>query len=105
MTLLAIGGALFASLGILVGMNLARIRWYSALQTSFLTRLDAYTDTERNVGSITVDQVPYGRYAGRLQITLEALTAHPDVAVIGYVHPEDLPLLRMVGRGGQFRFV
>ena len=58
---------------------------------------------DRPVGSITIDNLRYGRYAGELQITKRDLTADERVNVIGRVIEVDRPLLQQIGPGGRFR--
>ena len=60
---------------------------------------------ERQKGSVTIDNIRYGRYAGELQITLTDLPADEKVNVIGRVIEDDLPLLAYVGGGQRFRLV
>lgn len=60
---------------------------------------------ERQKGSVTMDNIRYGRYAGELQITLTDLPADDKVNVIGRIIAEDLPLLAYVGGGQRFRLV
>lgn len=54
---------------------------------------------ERKVGSITVDNVKYGRYQGEIQITKRDLPADGKVNVIGRIVEEDRALLPFI-RGG-----
>ncbi|WP_017437270.1 DUF871 domain-containing protein [Saccharococcus caldoxylosilyticus] len=60
---------------------------------------------ERQKGSVTIDNIKYGRYAGELQITLTDLPADDKVNVIGRIIEDDLPLLAYVGGGQRFRLV
>jgi uncharacterized protein len=60
---------------------------------------------ERQKGSVTIDNIKYGRYAGELQITLTDLPADEKVNVIGRIFEDDLPLLAYVKGGQQFRLV
>jgi len=57
---------------------------------------------DRLVGSITIDNLNYGRYAGELQITKRDLTADERVNVIGRVIEADRPLVQQIGPGGRF---
>ncbi|VWX38769.1 DUF871 domain-containing protein [Exiguobacterium oxidotolerans] len=59
--------------------------------------------SDRPVGSITIDNLRYGRYAGELQITKRDLAADERVNVIGRVIEVDRPLLQQIGPGGRFR--
>ena len=56
--------------------------------------------TVRARGSITIDNVNYGRYTGEIQLIREDLKADPRVNVIGSV-PENSRLLLECIRGGQ----
>lgn len=60
---------------------------------------------ERRVGSITIDNVLYGRYAGEMQITINDLPEDEKVNVIGSVIEEDLSLLSYVGAGQKFQLI
>lgn len=59
--------------------------------------------SDRPVGSITIDNLRYGRYAGELQLTKRDLAADERVNVIGRVIEADRPLLQQIGPGGRFR--
>lgn len=65
--------------------------------------LEPTTLADRPVGSITIDNLSYGRYAGELQITKRDLAADERVNVIGRVIEADRPLLQQIGPGGRFR--
>jgi len=65
--------------------------------------LEPATLADRPVGSITIDNLRYGRYAGELQITKRDLTTDERVNVIGRVIEVDRPLLQQIGPGGRFR--
>lgn len=58
---------------------------------------------ERFRGSITIDNVLYGRYAGEMQITLSDLPSDAKVNVVGQVVDEDLSLLSFIGAGRKFK--
>lgn len=61
-------------------------------------------DTEERVlGSITIDNERYGRYAGELQITKRDLPADERVNVIGRIIEEDRALIQQIGPGGRFQ--
>lgn len=61
-------------------------------------------DTEERVlGSITIDNERYGRYAGELQITKRDLPADERVNVIGRIIEEDRSLIQQIGPGGRFQ--
>lgn len=59
--------------------------------------------SDRPVGSITIDNLRYGRYAGELQLTKRDLAADERVNVIGRVIEADRALLQQIGPGGRFR--
>ncbi|WP_214703138.1 MULTISPECIES: MupG family TIM beta-alpha barrel fold protein [unclassified Exiguobacterium] len=61
-----------------------------------------YTE-ERLIGSITIDNERYGRYAGELQVTKQNLSADERVNVIGRVILEDRSLIQQIGPGGRFQ--
>jgi len=65
--------------------------------------LEPTTLADRPVGSITIDNLHYGRYAGELQITKRDLTADERVNVIGRVIEVDRPLVQQIGPGGRFQ--
>ncbi|WP_214742158.1 MupG family TIM beta-alpha barrel fold protein [Exiguobacterium sp. s48] len=58
---------------------------------------------ERVLGSITIDNERYGRYAGEMQITKRDLPADERVNVIGRVIEEDRSLIEQIGPGGRFQ--
>ncbi|ASS88618.1 MULTISPECIES: MupG family TIM beta-alpha barrel fold protein [unclassified Geobacillus] len=99
--------------------------WLSLVETVHTNRRDAARDVIRSVesrrtfawpqealhptepvprpiGSVTIDNECYGRYAGELQITLTDLPADDNVNVIGRVIKEDVPLLRRIQGGRLF---
>ena len=47
----------------------------------------------RSVGTVTIDNVDYGRYMGELQIDLCPLPADPRINVVAQVCEPDLALL------------
>ncbi|MCK2157498.1 MupG family TIM beta-alpha barrel fold protein [Exiguobacterium sp. 17-1] len=65
--------------------------------------LEPATVSDRPLGSITIDNLRYGRYAGELQITKRDLAADERVNVIGRVIEADRPLLQQIGPGVRFR--
>ncbi|WP_025950834.1 MupG family TIM beta-alpha barrel fold protein [Geobacillus thermocatenulatus] len=100
-------------------------RWLSLVETVHTNRRDAARDVIRSaesrrtfawpqealhpiepaprpIGSVTIDNERYGRYAGELQITLTDLPADDNVNVIGRVISEDVPLLRHIQGGRPF---
>ncbi|WP_214765777.1 MULTISPECIES: MupG family TIM beta-alpha barrel fold protein [unclassified Exiguobacterium] len=65
--------------------------------------LEPATVSDRPVGSITIDNLKYGRYAGELQVTKRNLAGDERVNVIGRVIEADRPLLQQIGPGGRFQ--
>jgi len=65
--------------------------------------LDPFNTIEREIGSITIDNVQYGRYRGEIQITKQPLQADEKVNVIGKIIPEDLLLLSLIKGGTKFK--
>lgn len=57
----------------------------------------------RPLGTITIDNAKYGRYAGELQITKHDLVADERVNVLGRVIEADRPLIQAIGPGTKFR--
>ncbi|WHY61349.1 DUF871 domain-containing protein [Cytobacillus firmus] len=60
---------------------------------------------ERKKGSVTVDNILYGRYAGEMQITLADLPHDERVNVIARVIEEDMPLLNQIKAGTKFQLI
>lgn len=58
---------------------------------------------QRPFGTITIDNVNYGRYAGEMQVTKTNLPADDRVNVLGRVVEADRPLIRSIGPGTKFR--
>lgn len=61
--------------------------------------------TARTRGSITIDNVNYGRYSGEIQMIRSDLKADPRVNVIGTVPEEAHLLMDCIGRGQKFTLV
>ena len=59
----------------------------------------------RGIGSLTVDNLRYGRYSGELMLVRSDLPADERVNVIGQVPENALALLDLIGRGGKFTLV
>lgn len=57
----------------------------------------------RPLGTITIDNERYGRYAGEVQITKCDLSADERINVLGRVIAEDRPLVALLGPGSKFR--
>ncbi len=85
-------------------------RWFIRFQESRVYScqgdvVEPANNVERVRGSITVDNVRYGRYSGELMLTLEDLPADERVNVIGNL-PENAQLLMdRVERGAKFMLV
>lgn len=60
---------------------------------------------ERSIGTITMDNTAYGRYAGEIQILREHLKPEERVNVIGHVPENAQLLLPIIGGGQKFRLV
>lgn len=58
---------------------------------------------QRPLGTITIDNMDYGRYAGEMQVTKTDLQADQRVNVLGRVIEADRPLIRAIGPGTKFR--
>lgn len=56
-------------------------------------------------GSVTIDNIGYGRYSGEIQVTRADFAADEKVNVIGSVSEKHLLLLDCVRRGAKLRFV
>lgn len=65
--------------------------------------VDPFNMIDRPIGSITVDNVSYGRYQGEIQITKKSLVADEKVNVIGKVIDQDIPLLKHISGGKKFK--
>lgn len=65
--------------------------------------LEPVAEKQRPLGTITIDNRDYGRYAGEMQVTKTDLQADKRVNVLGRVIEADRPLLRSVGPGTKFR--
>ena len=61
--------------------------------------------TERKVGSLTVDNIHYGRYSGEIMLIRRDLPADHRVNVIGQVPENALLLLDLIRRGAKFTLV
>lgn len=59
--------------------------------------------SDRPVGSVTIDNLRYGRYAGEVQLTKRNLAPDERVNVIGRIIEADRSLLQQIGPGGRFR--
>lgn len=67
--------------------------------------LEKGTIMKRSIGSITVDNDEYGRYAGEVQITKRSLPEDERVNVIGRISEDELSLLEYCGPGQKFEIV
>ena len=66
---------------------------------------EPYNCTERGVGSLTIDNLRYGRYSGEIMLIRSHLPADERVNVIGQVPENALMLLERIGRGMKFTLV
>ncbi|MFV0379836.1 MAG: MupG family TIM beta-alpha barrel fold protein [Anaerorhabdus sp.] len=62
-------------------------------------------NTIRYKGSITMDNLLYGRYSGEISICKKELASDSRVNVIGYIHPEYLDLLVYLNSEVKIRFI
>lgn len=62
-------------------------------------------DVERPTGTITIDNVDYGRYAGEIQITKKDLPADERINVLGKITDEAIPLLQFIKGRTKFKFI
>jgi len=67
--------------------------------------IEACGCTERTQGSLTIDNLRYGRYSGEIMLVRSDLPADHRVNVIGHVPENALLLLRHIGRGCKFTLV
>ena len=56
-------------------------------------------------GSVTIDNIGYGRYSGEVQLTCKDFPADEKVNVIGSVAPGYELLIDYIHRGTKFRMV
>ncbi|MEK3857090.1 DUF871 domain-containing protein [Cytobacillus sp. FSL H8-0458] len=70
-----------------------------------LKKWEPVNQLERDKGSVTVDNILYGRYAGEMQITLADLPRDERVNVIARVIEEDMPLLDQIKAGTKFQLL
>ena len=56
-------------------------------------------------GTLTVDNIGYGRYSGEVQLMRTDFAADPRVNVIGHISPRHQLLLDCIRRGAKFRLV
>lgn len=68
-------------------------------------RQQPYNCIERTIGSITMDNIKYGRYSGEIQIVRENLAQDERVNVIGNIKPEYLRIMYCVKNTKKIRFV
>ncbi|AMV60430.1 Outer surface protein of unknown function, cellobiose operon [Pediococcus damnosus] len=59
----------------------------------------------RKIGTITIDNLNYGRYEGEIQICKRALEASKKVNVIGQVNQTDIVLLPLIGENTAIKFI
>src|SRR5699024_4831885 len=63
------------------------------------------TVSERPVGTITIDNERYGRYAGEIQVTKRDLPADERVNVLGHIKKDAIPLLSFIQERTMFKFL
>ena len=66
---------------------------------------EPYNCRERRQGSLTIDNLRYGRYSGEIMLIRSDLQADDRVNVIGHVPENALLLLRNIRRGSKFVLV
>lgn len=66
---------------------------------------EPYNCAERRTGSLTMDNILYGRYSGEIMLVRRDLPADERVNVIGHVPENALSLLDLIGRGRKFVLV
>lgn len=66
---------------------------------------EPYNCVPRTAGSLTVDNLRYGRYSGEIMLIRSDLPADDRVNVIGQVPDNALLLLNLIGRGTKFTLV
>ena len=66
---------------------------------------EPYNCVPRTAGSLTVDNLRYGRYSGEIMLIRSDLPADDRVNVIGQVPENALLMLRLIGRGTKFTLV
>ena len=66
---------------------------------------ESFHCTQRKVGSLTIDNLHYGRYSGEVMLIRSDLPADERVNVIGQVPESALLLLDLIGRGKKFTLV
>ncbi|KFN03064.1 DUF871 domain-containing protein [Bacillus clarus] len=64
--------------------------------------LPAMNTVQRKLGSITIDNELYGRYAGEMQIVINDLPENKKVNVVGMIMEKDVSLLPYVNAGKKF---
>lgn len=65
--------------------------------------IEAKNNIDRLTGSITIDNLNYGRYEGELQITKRDLNKDEKVNVLGRVKENDLEILQYINGGDKFK--
>ena len=66
---------------------------------------EPYNCAPRKAGSLTIDNIRYGRYSGEIMLTRSDLEADDRVNVIGHVPENALLLLEHIRRGAKFTLV
>ncbi|MBO0441926.1 DUF871 domain-containing protein [Candidatus Enterococcus ikei] len=63
------------------------------------------TLVERKLGSVTIDNLHYGRYMGEIQVTKKDLPAYEKVNVAAQIVLEDCSLLKLIRAGRVFKLI
>ncbi len=70
-----------------------------------LPTIQQMNSVNRSKGSITLDNLLYGRYMGELQITKKELPADSRVNVMGKVTDKDIPLIEWILAGQKYQLI
>ncbi|WP_348922903.1 DUF871 domain-containing protein [Enterococcus rotai] len=70
-----------------------------------INRIEPETVREREIGSVTIDNVQYGRYMGEIQIVKNQLPANKKINVVAKVVEEDHSLLKLISAGKKFNLI
>lgn len=60
---------------------------------------------ERNQGSVTIDNLHYGRYMGEIQVTKKDLPANKKINIAAKIVSEDCSLLHLINAGRVFNLI
>ncbi|WP_086312895.1 hypothetical protein A5821_000458 [Enterococcus sp. 7F3_DIV0205] len=70
-----------------------------------IARIEPETVLERKMGSVTIDNIQYGRYMGEIQVTKKDLPGNQQINVAAQVVPEDCSLLKLIKAGRAFNLI